>query len=121
MVKKCKYCNRVFYYEKALKNHQQNVHFEKKKLQCLKCKKRFARLENFNRHEKQCAGKQSNHRCDHCQKNFTRLDNLIRYRKKCVHNEKLNAIDVSSDSLNVKILHGIKTYADTNNIQSHTD
>ena len=36
-VKKCEFCNRIFYYEKALKNHQENVHFEKKKLQCIKC------------------------------------------------------------------------------------
>ena len=87
-VKKCEFCNRIFYYEKALKNHQENVHFEKKKLQCIKCQKCFDRSNNLKRHEKQCS-KQTIYQCNNCEKIFTRLDNLIRHRKKCVHNEKL--------------------------------
>ena len=90
-IKKCEYCKRIFYYEKALKNHQENVHFEKKKLQCVKCQKSFVRLDNLKTHEKRCGGdgKQTNYQCNNCQKIFTHLRNLIRHRKNCVHNEKL--------------------------------
>ena len=90
-VKKCKFCNRIFFNENALKNHQENVHFEKKQLQCVKCQKGFSRLDNLKRHNKQCSGdgKKTNYQCNNCEKICTRLDNLIRHRKNCVHNEKL--------------------------------
>ena len=92
--KKCKYCNRIFYHNDALQNHQKNVHLEKKKLRCSKCQKNFSRLGNLRRHKKHCDGdKQTNYQCNNCQNNFTRLDALVRHRKKCIYNEKLYKCD----------------------------
>ena len=55
-IKKCEYCNKIFYYDKALKNHIENTHLRTKILQCLKCQQNVGRLENLKRHEKQCDG-----------------------------------------------------------------
>ena len=52
----CDECGRLFSRANHLKRHKENVHTQKKRLECSKCKKKFGRLDNFMRHEKACNG-----------------------------------------------------------------
>ena len=82
------HCDRIYYSEKALTEHHNNIHLQKK-LHCQNCSRVFGRLSNLMRHEKRCLdGEENNHQCSKCKKRFSRLDNLISHQKQCVDNER---------------------------------